>query len=375
MSTENKEIVIEEPAAQPTAPEVPTRAQLAEQGWSASELDSAEKRGMLKAPEPKKAPEASKPSDAGAKGVADPTAKPNEGDPVKPKSGLPDFSMTSDQEKVFLDTFGAGTQPRGLYFRMKSERQARQNAERERDRILLENQVLKDQMAGKEVPAPVIDANGDQVDPEDKPLTLKQLREMQKDEQAKADKQARELQGRSAVVHEALKTQEEHAKSIYGDFDETVGLAKDLMGRIEELLPDPKEKSRLKNMIISLQGAAANADQMGLEDFNAADISYEIGKMHPDYGRKKAANGANADSDGNAQDPNKGNGALTPDQLRRIETNTQRRPSSASLPTGGGRRVIAPEQVTVKELLAMSSAQRTKFRQDHPELYRNILRG
>ena len=57
-------------------------------------------------------------------------------------SDLPDFTMTPAQEKVFLETFGAGTAPRAMYFRMKNERQARQRAEAERDRVALELQTV-----------------------------------------------------------------------------------------------------------------------------------------------------------------------------------------------------------------------------------------
>lgn len=344
----------------------PTREELRAQGWTARDLEAAEKRGMISKPGEKK-PEVKKEEEKadGKTGVAKEEVKPEIKPEVK-RNVLPDFTMTPEQEKVFLDTFGVGTAPRAMYFRMKNERQTRQVSESRVRELEARLQALEKPPVQAKVE---VDENGTAIDPETQPLTLKALKELRVQEAEALRKQQEENQGRVASVMSAQKEQEEYAKAIHEDFDQSLELAKDLMQNLETLIPEKWKQTKAIKMIRDFQIAAANSDKMGLDEYNAAMIAYEIGQMHPKYGQP-------ADTTGKEQvkDP-KANGGLTAEQMKRIEQNTQRRGSSAAIPAGGGKRVISVDDVDLKTLNAMSYSERQKFREKHPERYAALLRG
>jgi len=369
MSTENTVTVSEEPTAAPVIKiDTPTRADLKQKGWSAKEMDSAEKHGMIEKsdvkPEDKKpdekTPEAKKPD------VVPPEVKPLE---KKLDTSLPDFTFkTPEQEKAFLDAFGQGTPQRAMYFRMKNERLARQRAEAERDRASLELQMEREKNIIPFKATPEVDDDGNPIDPEDKPLTMKQLKAMQKEEQDSINRQQIELNERSSKVAGAMKEQEDFAKETLPDFDDTVKLATDLVNNIEQI-PELWKKQKIVKLLKDLQTTAATADKYGVEDYTASMIAYELGQLHPNYGKAKPP------ADPNGADPKAHGSQLTPEQMKRIEENTQRRASSASLPGSNGRRIISVEDVTVKDILRMTPEERFKFKKDHPEKMRKLLRG
>lgn len=348
----------------------PTRQELKEKGWSAKELESAEKRGMISTGEEPKKKEMEPESAAPVEPVEPP--KPEE---PKPRSSIPDFTFkTPEQEKVFLDAFGTGTPQRAMYFRMKNERQARQTAEAERDKERKERESLEARIKAIEEGRATDSEDG--IDPEDKPLTVKQLRELQRQEAEAIEKKNAEQNQRVHIVSEAQHTQEEYARSIYEDFDDTVGKAAEVMKNLETLVPEKWKQAKAIKMIRDLQIAAANADKIDLDDYHAALIAYEIGQMHPHYGKKAdPTNNGDASDNGKSKDPKKANGGLTPEQMKRIEENTQRRASSASVPGGGGKRTISVEDIDLPALNKMSYSERQRFREKHPTEYAKLLRG
>lgn len=369
---ETVEIIEPEVKTEPTA-KAPERSELKAAGWSARELDAAEKRGMIaKTEEKKPEPKAETPTEPKAEEPKEETPKVEE----KPKNGsLPDFTFkTPEQEKVFLDAFGAGTPQRAMYFRMKHERQQRQAVEAERDRMAQEAKLLKERLDALErgQKPQETDEEGNAIDPEDRPLTLKQLREMQKAEAEEYQRKQQEQQSRAAKLAEAQVTQEEYARSLYSDFDDTVKRAQEVIQNLDAVVPEKWRQAKAIKLIRELQTAAANADKLGLDDYNAALIAYEIGQMHPDYGSK---NGNSADTDGNLSRPEKANGGHTPEQMKRMEENTQRRASSASIPGGGGRRVVSVDDVSLADLNRMSAEQRQAFKSKHPDRFAKLLRG
>ncbi len=374
---EQATVIINEPeAAQTTEKESPSREDLKSQGWSARELDAAEKRGMIKKKE-KKEPEVK--ADAKAE-PAEETSKdePKEEEKKSEKRNyLPEFKeLTPEQEKLFNQLFPPGTPQRAFYYRAKNERGLRQASEAERDRLILRMQELEAQInefrSGKHQPQ--IDENGQEIDPDDKPLTVKQLKELRRQEEEERQKQEAEYRQRGGAVAEALRTQEEYAKSVYPDYDETLKLAKEVMQNMDSIISNRWEQEKAVELIKALQVRAANADKFGIDDYNAALISYEIGKLHPNYGKSTNGPRAETHTDGK-QDPKNANGSVTPEQMKRIEQNTQRRVSSASIPGGGGSRTISVDEMTVKDVLKMSPEQRASFKTKHPEKFAELLRG
>lgn len=369
MSEVNTVVITDKEVAKDTSPAVvPTREELKDKGWSAKELDAAEKQGVIKAVDEKKPVEKKEEKKEEAK--PEPVLQEKKEHEARPANFLDvmDKELTPEQEKVFLEVFPPGTKPRAFYFRAKNERTGRQVAESERDKALQRIKELEDRDA-KAVPSPKTEADGDDgIDPEDRPLTLRQIREMREQEAKELEEKQRDLDQRSSRVAEAHKAQEEFARSVYADFDDTVKLAADLMKNLDEHIPERYQQERVKVLIRELQVRAANADKIGVDDFNAAMVAHEIGRLHPQYGKK-------ADTNGKSDRPDsKANGGLTADQMKRMEENTTRRTSSASIPGGSGRRTVSVDDVTLKDINNMTSTERIAFRDKHPERYKNILR-
>lgn len=380
MADEAKTVEVSTPET-PATESKPTREDARAAGWSQAEMDSAEKRGMFsdsETPEAKAKREADDKAaaDQKVKDEADAKAKADaeaaKKDKEHPKSGLPDFSLTPDEEKVFLDTFKPGSTPRGLYFRMKNERQARQTLEAKNRE--LETRLAALEAAKKEPPKELPkDENGDVIDPENQPLTLKMLKELNKKENEEFQKRQAEQNQQAARVADAQKAQEEYAREIYPDFDDTVKKAMEVAQNLDTLIPEKWKQAKAVQLLHQLQLAAAQADKLGLDDYNAALIGYELGQLHPEW--KPAGTVPNADKDGKKADDPKGNGNLTPEQVKRAEENNRRKGSSASVPGGGGRRTVSVEDVTAEDLNRMTAQERVAFRNKHPERYLKLVRG
>lgn len=388
--------VTEKPEA-PPEPKIPSTDDLKAQGWSEAEIHSAEKHGMLKKHDPPKldkkkdeppAPEGKEKPDTKAeskKPDEQPEPKPDE-KPEDKRGNLPDFTLTPEQEAAFAQTFGPGTNPRALYFRMKNERKARQNAEAALNEEKAKLTALEGRLQAIETgkPQQEVDEEGNVVDPEDKPLTVRQLKEMQAKAQEEIEKRRQEDSDRGRRMVEAQTEQENYAKSQFPDFDETIQLTTEIGkalrdNTIDELVPERWKQTKILNLFEDLRKAALNATKIDLDDRHAALIAYEIGQLHPTYGRKAetqpAPHGDPAEKDGKQPDPSKANGGrLTPEQMKRIEE-AQRGRSSAAITGGGGSRSISAEDVDAASLNRMNYKERQRFREKYPDRYRQILRG
>jgi hypothetical protein len=361
MSEENQ-IVIEEPAPAPVAAPLPTPEDVKKQGWSKEEIAKAEQRGMLAKPEEKK-PVAVKPEGAKPEGE-----KPEEKPEAKKPAGLPDFTMSPEQERVFLETFGPGTAPRAMYFRMKNERQARQQKDQELQQVKAKLAALEEAM---KTPKTIeTDEEGHVID---KPLTLKALKELQQQEAERIAKEQEEHQVATARVKDAQLEQEQFAREQYKDYDKTLGLAKDLMQNLDTLLPEQWKQKKALKLIREFQVAAHQADQFGLDDYNAAVMVYELGQLHPKYGQQDNAL-EESEETGTTKDP-KPTGGVKPETMKRIENNTQRRGSSAAVTDGGGKRVVSAQDMDLKTLLGLPAEKRLTFKKNHPDVYDKLMRG
>lgn len=340
-------------------PETITVEDVKAKGWSAKEIESAQKRGMIEKPEEKK------------EVVADQKAEPVKEE--KPKSSLPDFTIDDPvKEKVFLETFGAGTPQRAMYFRMKNERQARQRAQAELNAEKARAAEMEARLKALESSVKQeVDEEGNIIDPDEKPLTLKQYRAMQKLEQEEMERASKAQGERLNIVTEAQLNQEEYAKSVLPDWEDTANKAAEVMKNLETLIPEKWKQEKAVKLIRELQVAAHNADKLELDGWNAAMIAHEIGQLHPEYGKKKEEK---KDLRELPKDP-KANGGHTPEQMKRIEEQNLRRASSASIPGASGRRSVDAEEVTAADLNAMSYEKRLAFRTKHPERYAKLIRG
>jgi hypothetical protein len=349
----------------------PTREEaIKERGWTSEEADKAEKHGLLKKPEePKTETVTEKKEETKAE------AKP----PVVERRRLADheFEMTPEQEAKFHEIFPAGTKPSAFFTAARIERLKRQQAVREVDELRkqLADRDAKLSMVQQPKTKVEVDEHGNEIDPADKPLTRRQLEELAVEQEEKRRKMQEEANSKAERSAEAHKQQEELARATYPDFDDALKLAGDLAQNIQDLIPDARVQKRAYKLMAEFKEAVGRAEEIGPDEFNAADIAYELARLHPNYGKKAedAHNGTLEVSDPKT----KGNGGqkFSPEQLKRLADNTQRRASSASIPGGNGKTSVAPDEVTLEQLNRMNSEQRSRFREKYPDHYSKLLRG
>lgn len=358
--------VAEKPVEAAAPAPLPKREELKDKGWSAKELDAAEKRGMVAKPEEKKEePKATAKPEEKAPEVT-PKSEEKKPEPARRGTPLDDVVLTPEQEARLAELFPAGDKIRAFYFRAKNERSARQRAEAERDAERKARQELEEKLKAK----PKEDVPEDE-NPDNKPLTVADLKRL-RDEEAKANKERlKKDTERAHRVSSAQVEQEEYARSIIPDFDDTVKLAGEVMQNLDALLPEKWQQAKALRLIRELQVTAANADQLGLDDYNAAMIAVEIGRLHPKYGKPAEKV---EEKPGAKTDP-KANGGRTPEEMERMRKNAEQRPSSASVPGGGGKRTVSVDEVTLADLNSMNASERIAFRQKHPKRYTDLMRG
>jgi hypothetical protein len=373
MSEEIKTVEVSEPVV---AEEVqrPSVDEAKAAGWSAKEIESAKKRNML-VEDPK--PEAVATKDVADKVAADAVAKAKETPEQEAKPSVNfldemDKELTPEQEKFFLQNFPPGTKTRAFYFRAKNERAGRQRAEAKAKELEDRLRALE---AAPAAAKPVLDEDGNEIDPEDKPLTEKRLREIRLKEQEEFETKQREQQERTVRLTEAAQTQEQYAKTIYPDFEQVVKRAVDVMTGlnngtmdINQIVPEKWKQNKANLLWNQMTQAHMNADKFELEDYHAAFIAYELGQL-----LSSSTNGQRAEKDGTSKDP-KASGGLTPEQMKRAEINTQRRASSASIPGGNGKRTVTAEEVTPEDLNRMDYKERARFKENHPREYAKLVR-
>jgi hypothetical protein len=200
------------------------------------------------------------------------------------------------------------------------------------------------------------------------------LKELQEEEMRKNEERKRSDESKAEKIMLAQKSQEEYAKGQYEDFDGTLKLGEDLVKNIDTL--EPLKRKKVKSLLDRIRTAASRADELSVEDYNVADLSYELGQLHPDYGKKGKNEEESQSQNGNGEKPEaeRINGGLTTEQVERIEKNAARRGSSASLSGSGGRRMVSVEDITISDLLKLDSHQYEAFRSKHPDKVRQLLR-
>lgn len=371
MSDEQQIEVSETTEAAPVVKELPTREEvIKERGWSAAEADSAEKHGMLRKPVEK--PETPAKPEPVAKAPVTPA-------PVvdRRRNVMPEINLTPEVEAKLKEILPPGTNVHAFYVGMKNERAQKQRWRQEAE--TLKAQLEEARKGARPVEAvPAVDANGDPVDPV---LTEsgfeKKLREMREKERADYERQQKEVQARAQIVAEAQEAHEASARASYPDFESTAALAKDLIENLDAHYPAGKERKRVEYLYSQFLDTIKRSHELSEDDFNEADLAYELGKLHPNYGKSSESTPSEATTDGIQPeiDPNKANGGHTPEKLQRIEKNTQRRVSSAAIPASGAKKTVTASDVTLEMLNRMPSSQRDSFKQKYPDRYRSLLRG
>ncbi len=354
----------------------PTVAEISDGSFTKDEIEAAKRHGLV-VEEPKKEEKKTEPEKPEEK--SKPEEKPKEEPAPKPVED--DFKLDEDKEKQFQEIFGENKTVSKLYGRMKKDRTKRQNAEADRDQVLIQKKALEEEReklrqeleAAKKQPKRTGDddlnlddlSGGDANDRDSKPLTRADLAQIEKEKADRAAQEHSEKTKKAEKLNERLDDFYDDAKVRHKDFDSVLDLTQDVMQNLETLFPDKREQQKVVTKIRTFLDAAANADKYDVDTFNPADMAYEVGQLHPKY---KAGGTAGDSSDSADQGED-----LTPDKLKRIANNASRR-TSASINGGAGRRMISVENLTAAELAALPPDEFRKLRKDHPHVVERLLR-
>lgn len=276
------------------------------------------------------------------------------------------IELSPEQEKILIA--GLTNNGRTLYWAQKKAKLRAQKAEAdalERTKELTEARAeiaeLKKRPAKtattEEDPLNLEGEEAPAADPKKKSLTMEDLERIDAEKQAKVDEDEKKRMAHAEEIRLVLDDQQAEARERYEDFDQSLELVGDILtranaGTLKELYPDSRQQTRIILRARTLLNAFANADKFGSDQFNAADMAYELGKEHPEYGKKKPdAKGTThgeTDVDGN------------PEDARRAVNNASRRGSSATL-NGGGSRRVALDELTLEQARRLPDAQYRKL--------------
>lgn len=358
-----------------TAPEPKlTAEQLAEGGFAPAEVEAAKKHGLIaddKEP-PKPADGTAPPED---KKTGDEPETPPTPEPYKKgdrRAELAFLEKNPEKEDEVINDYSPSE--KAMYFLRKSEKHKRQRIEIERDQVVIQKRALEQRVTELEAQAKTtgntdtpkgddLDSLGDEGLDDEKPLTASDLDRIEKEKAEKSRKAREDNEAQARRAAQALTEQEAEARARYTDFEEATKHTEEILKAIktntfDELVPDARQRDKIARKVQEFVTAAANADRFTESQYNAVDIGYELGKLHPGFGKKQPdpANGKNGKQENGEP--------LSPETVDRMVHNANRRGSSAALNGGGSRRVISVKDITLEQAAALSLSDFRKLPKD-----------
>lgn len=342
-----------------------TESELIDSGFEKEEIETAKKEGLIQVEEVKKEEAPAPKEQVPLTEVKRPSIEEVEADPEKENELLKDFNKNE----------------KGLYWRAKKDKLKRQQVEAERDQMKLRYSLLEKKISDLETRITakpevkksdetsfadlLVDENGEPAEKQkaeevEKPLTRKDLELIEKEKSDNAEKEKALQVERLNKVRTNLTILENDAKSRYEDFESAMTLTNELVertvsGKLSDWYTDPKEVRKIESKVREFLTMIGNADKYSEEDYNPADLGFELSNFHPKHGK------ANAEAE---QTGNK----TSKEELERIERNANKRSSSASI-SGGTRRLVSMEDITPEEAINLPPNQWLKL----PEKVRERL--
>ena len=309
-------------------------------GFKKEEIEMAKKQGMIKEPVEKKPEEIKKP---------EPEKQPDPGhtrEELEKKLDT-DGKLSPTHEKDLLGQYNKNEQ--ALYFKQKKERRLRQEAQQERDLYKLQVEALRNTPPQKIR----VDDDGNpipEVPDNEKYLTVAELKDIEEKKQKEKELKNSEQQIKVEKIKNRMMSLEEEGKTKYSDFGSVMGLAKQVL---DTRFSNSAKVRALYHAFVE----AINTDNSD-ESENAADIAYEIGKLHPDY---KVS--VTKPEEGNTEDKIK---------IDKILANKDKQKPSAAVGGGSGKRVVSESDLTLDDVVDMSTE---KWRKLKPETRERLLRA
>lgn len=304
-----------------------TEAEATTSGLSADEIVAGKKHGLILDDKPaKKTGEtegADEEEEEGDEGKSDDT---EEVEDVNPKDAA-DEDLDPEEEQELVKNYNDNE--KSLYWKAKKERLKRQNAQSENEHTkiklaaaqreidLLKKGEKKNEADDEE------ENNGE--DDDARVMTVGEFKKLLTKQKEDQGKQNAEVQ--ATIVR--LESQEAEFKADHPDFDEVMDLAKEMMDK----------KPSFRQMLLT-----AGADPKE----NAAEIAYSIGQLNPKY--KKGGS-----------DTAKEAGTDTKTKVDKAIKNADKRQSSAAVSSGGTKRIVSEDDLTVEEAANLSPVQYGKL--------------
>lgn len=233
--------------------------------------------------------------------------------------------LSPEKENEIVRDFNANEKK--LYWERKKERVKRQEAQREKELTAIQLAAAKREIELLKTGQPKSvedsqEAKEQEVDEDDERImTVGEFKRMQK---SKAD-EAEKVNAQAQSIIKRVEVQEVEAKAKYADYDEVTKLA-------AEMIKTNKSYARV------LAQAANDPDE------NVAEVAYNIGRLHPNYGKT-----AKAEPKAETK------------QIDRAIKNSEKRTTSASVSGGGGKSSVAEGDLTVEDVANMSAIQYGKL--------------
>lgn len=234
-----------------------------------------------------------------------------------------DEDLAPEAEEAIVKDFNANEKK--LYWERKKERIKRQEAQREKELTAIQLAAAKREIElltkGKSDKQEESEETPEVNEDDERIMTVGEFKRMQKAKAEEAQKQDAQAQ----EIIKRVEVQEVEAKAKYADYDEVTKLA-------AEIIKTNKAYARV------LAQAASDPNE------NVAEVAYNIGRLHPKYGKtvepvKKTEN----------------------NQINRAIKNSEKRVSSAAVSGGGGKSAIGEADLTVEDVAKMNNTEYAKL--------------
>lgn len=232
--------------------------------------------------------------------------------------------LSPEKEDEIVKDFNANEKK--LYWERKKERLKRQEAQREKELTAIQLAAAKRELELLKTGQPKSVEESKEEEPQfdeddERIMTVGEFKRMQK---AKAE-EAEKTNAQAQAIIKRVEVQEVEAKAKYADYDDVTLLA-------AEMIKTNKAYARV------LAEAANDPNE------NVAEVAYNIGRLHPKYGK--------------TAEPVK---KAETKQIDRAIKNSEKRTTSASVSGGGGKSSVAEGDLTVEDVANMSAAQYGKL--------------
>lgn len=293
---------------------------------------------------------------------------------VEKKESVDKVNNVEEKKKSFEEmeknekTIGEYTKnEQALYFKWKSDKKARQEAQAERDLKIVQEKVLRAELdkakeegsltIGKlnainkllngnseditiEAIQEILAAGVKKVNDEDKPLTKADLLSIEKEKEEKAKFEAESNKNFVARMN----TLEEYGKTKFEDYDDVITSAKEVLdGKAE--LPEVIDRADIARRLVEKINDPKN------DEDDISDFVLGIAKLNPNYGKKSTE----------VKSDNKSEKKVSSEDIDKIVKNASKGSSSATVNGGNARRVVSYDNLTIEDAAKLTPEQYMKL--------------